>query len=53
MLTFLLALALQEMPPVVAGSDLDKLEIGAALYGTPVQPVDLKGKVVIWRTWAG
>ena len=52
MITLILALVLQELP-VVAGSDLEKLEIGASLYGTPVQPVDLKGKVVVWRTWAG
>jgi hypothetical protein len=53
MITLLFALALQEMPPVAAANDVDRLEIGLSLYGTPVQPVDLKGKVVVWRTWAG
>ena len=53
MIALILAFALQETPPAIAGSDLDKLDVGASLYGTPVQPVDLKGKVVVWRTWAG
>ena len=34
-------------------TDLEKLQAGGTVYGLPMVPADLQGKVVVWRTWAG
>lgn len=34
-------------------TDLEKYTFGRCYFGTPVAPVDLQGKVVVLRNWAG
>jgi hypothetical protein len=41
-------LLVQDAPPAPA-----QLQLGRCVFGTPVDPVDLQGKVVVWRSWSG
>ena len=51
---FIAALALASQDKSGADEpDLQKLTVARCEFGTPVQPVDLMGKVVVWRTWSG
>ena len=43
----------QDAVPPDDRTDLEKLTFGRCYWGAPVAPVDLQGRVIVVRNWAG